>query len=62
MELASWQEQFEDLGIHVAGMTYDSVVDLKTKETIPLKEEDGLCIPEVFIDDSLLARFAGQSM
>lgn len=30
MELASWQEQFEDLGIHVAGMTYDSVVDLKT--------------------------------
>ena len=29
MELASWQEQFEGLGIKVAGMTYDSVMDLK---------------------------------
>lgn len=29
MELASWQEQFESLGIKVAGMTYDSVADLK---------------------------------
>ena len=29
MELASWQEQFYGLGVNVAGMTYDSVVDLK---------------------------------
>ena len=29
MELASWQEQFDGLGINVAGMTYDPVADLK---------------------------------
>ena len=29
MELALWQEQFDGLGINVAGMTYDPVADLK---------------------------------
>ena len=29
MELASWREQFDGLGVNVVGMTYDSVVDLK---------------------------------